>query len=63
MIHSCDKILNERDINYKKKLKYSDGFTFVGISYLKMDLCIQTSKLYSKYGLNTKYSHGTKKPA
>ena len=55
MIHSCDKILNERDINYKKKLKYSDGFTFVGISYLNMDLCIQTSKLYSKYGLNTKY--------
>ena len=55
MIHSSDKILNERDINYKKKLKYSDEFSFVGISYLKKDLCIQTPKLYSKYGLNTKY--------
>jgi hypothetical protein len=55
MIHSSDKILNEKDINYKKKFKYSEQFSFIGISYLKKDLCIQTPKLYSKYGLNTKY--------
>ena len=55
MIHSCDKILDSKNINYKKKLKYSEGFSFVGISYLKKDFCIQTPKLYSKYGLNKKY--------
>jgi len=55
MIHSCDKILDSKNINYKKKLKYSEGFSFVGISYSKKDFCIQTPKLYSKYGLNTKY--------
>ena len=55
MIHSCDKILDSKNINYKKKLKYSEGFSFVGISYLKCDFCIQTPKLYSKYGLNKKY--------
>ena len=55
MIHSCDKILDSKNINYKKKLKYSEEFSFVGISYLKRDFCIQTPKLYSKYGLNKKY--------
>jgi hypothetical protein len=55
MIHSCDKILDNKNINYKKKLKYSEEFSFVGISYLKRDFCIQTPKLYSKYGLNKKY--------
>ena len=55
MIHSCDKILDSKNINYKRKLKYSEEFSFVGISYLKQDFCIQTPKLYSKYGLNTKY--------
>ena len=55
MIHSCDKILDRKNINYKKKLKYSKEFSFVGISYLKKDFCIQTPKLYSKYGLNKKY--------
>ena len=55
MIHSCDKILDSKNINYKKKLKYSEGFSFVGISYFKRDFCIQTPKLYSKYGLNKKY--------
>lgn len=55
MIHTCDKILESKNINYKIKLKYSDGFSFVGISYLKHDFCIQTPKLYSKYGLNKKY--------
>lgn len=55
MIHSCDKILASKNINYKIKLKYSDGFSFIGISYLKHDFCIQTPKLYSKYGLNKKY--------
>lgn len=55
MIHSCDKILDSKNINYKKKLKYSEEFSFVGISYLKKDFCIQTPKLYSKYGLNKKY--------
>ena len=55
MIHSCDKILDSKNINYKKKLKYSKEFSFVGISYLKRDFCIQTPKLYSKYGLNKKY--------
>lgn len=55
MIHSCDKILDIKNINFKKKLKYSEEFSFVGISYLKKDFCIQTPKLYSKYGLNKKY--------
>ena len=55
MIHSCDKILDSQNINYKRKLKYSEEFSFVGISYLKRDFCIQTPKLYSKYGLNKKY--------
>ena len=55
MIHSCDKILESKNINYKIKLKYSEEFSFVGISYLKKDFCIQSPKLYSKYGLNTKY--------
>jgi hypothetical protein len=55
MIHSCDKILDSKNINYKRKLKYSEEFSFVGISYLKRDFCIQTPKLYSKYGLNKKY--------
>lgn len=55
MIHSCDKILASKNINYKIKLKYSEGFSFIGISYLKHDFCIQTPKLYSKYGLNKKY--------
>ena len=55
MIHSCDKILDSKNINYKKKLKYSKEFSFVGISYSKRDFCIQTPKLYSKYGLNKKY--------
>lgn len=55
MIHSCDKILDSKNINYKRKLKYSEEFSFVGISYLKLDFCIQTPKLYSKYGLNKKY--------
>lgn len=55
MIHLCDKILDIKNINFKKKLKYSEEFSFVGISYFKKDLCIQTPKLYSKYGLNKKY--------
>ena len=55
MIHSCDKILDSKNINYKRKLKYSEEFSFVGISYSKKDFCIQTPKLYSKYGLNKKY--------
>lgn len=55
MIHSCDKILDSKNINYKRNLKYSEEFSFVGISYLKRDFCIQTPKLYSKYGLNKKY--------
>ena len=47
--------INVRDINIKKGLKYSNDFTFVGLSYLKKDICIQTPKLYSKYGINDKY--------
>ena len=55
MIHLGDKVLYDKSINFKKKLKYSEQFSFIGISYLKQDLCIQTPKLYSKYGLNNKY--------
>tara|TARA_Y100000361_G_C11157384_1_gene345042 strand:- start:1596 stop:2315 length:720 start_codon:yes stop_codon:yes gene_type:complete len=43
------------NINFKKELKYSNHFSFVGLSYLKKDICIQTPKLYCQYGINDKY--------
>ena len=52
MIHSCDKILNEKDINYKKKLKYSDEFTFVSVSahWLSIGSCsIPATDIQSKH--------------
>ena len=42
------------NINFKKELKYSNHFSFVGLSYLKKDICIQTPKLYCQYGINDK---------
>jgi len=42
-------------INIKKSLKYSNDFTFVGLNISKQDICIQTPKLYTKYGINDKY--------
>jgi hypothetical protein len=47
--------LNVKDINIKKSLKYSNDFTFVGLSLNKKDICIQTPKLYTKYGINKNY--------
>ena len=47
--------LNVKDINIKKSLKYSNDFTFVGLSINKNDICIQTPKLYTKYGINDNY--------
>jgi hypothetical protein len=47
--------LNVKDINIKKSLKYSNDFTFVGLSLNKKDICMQTPKLYSKYGINNNY--------
>ena len=43
------------NINLKKKLKYSNNFSFVGLTYLKKDILIQTPKLYCQYGINEKY--------
>ena len=43
------------NINFKKKLKYSNNFSFVGLTYLKKDILIQTPKLYCQYGINEKY--------
>jgi len=44
-----------KNINLKKKLKYSNNFSFVGLTYLKKDILIQTPKLYCQYGINEKY--------
>ena len=44
-----------KNINFKKELKYSNHFSFVGLTYLKKDILIQTSKLYCQYGINEKY--------
>ena len=44
-----------KNINFKKKLKYSNNFSFVGLTYLKKDILIQTPKLYCQYGINEKY--------
>ena len=44
--------------NFKKELKYSNHFSFVGLSYLRKDICIQTPKLYCQFGINDKYSRG-----
>ena len=50
-----NKEINVQNINIKKKLKYSNDFTFVGLKYNKSDLLIQTPKLYCSYGVNEKY--------
>ena len=44
-----------KNINFKKELKYSNHFSFVGLTYLKKDILIQTPKLYCQYGINEKY--------
>jgi len=44
-----------KNINFKKKLKYSNDFSFVGLTYFKKDILIQTPKLYCQYGINEKY--------
>ena len=44
-----------KNINFKKELKYSNHFSFVGLTYLRKDICIQTPKLYCLYGINEKY--------
>ena len=49
------KDINNCNISYLKKLKYSKSFTFIPIKYNNDDLVIQTPKLYSKYGINNKY--------
>ena len=46
-------LANEYDsklLSVKKKLKYTDEFSFVPIKYNNDDLVIQTPKLYTKYG-------------
>tara|TARA_Y100001958_G_C21247521_1_gene578963 strand:+ start:7664 stop:8353 length:690 start_codon:yes stop_codon:yes gene_type:complete len=43
---------DSRLISIKKKLKYTNNFSFVPIKYNKTDLVIQTPKLYTKYGFN-----------
>lgn len=44
--------VNIKNINIRNKLKYSNNFDFVPITYNKTDFIIQTPKLYSKYGIN-----------
>ena len=48
--------LDINEINFKKSLKYSNDFTFIGLSIFKKDICIQTPKLYTKYGINNNYN-------
>ena len=47
--------IDMNNINFKKKLKYSNNFSFVGLTYFKKDILIQTPKLYCQYGINEKY--------
>ena len=52
-----NKDINVKNINIKKKLKYSNDFTFVGLNYNKSEFLIQTPKLYCSYGVNEKYDY------
>ena len=49
--------VNIKNIYIKNKLKYSNNFDFVPITYNKNDFIIQTPKLYTNYGINNFYNN------
>ena len=56
-----NQIINPKNINIKKKLKYSEYCTLIPIKYNNNDLIIQTPKMYIPYGEKYVYNNINKK--
>ena len=56
-----NQIINDKNINIKKKLKYSEKCTLIPIKYNNNDLIIQTPKLYIPFGEKFVYNNNKKK--
>jgi hypothetical protein len=56
-----NQIINSKNINIKKKLKYSENCTLIPIKYDNIDLIIQTPKMYIPYGEKYVYNNNKKK--
>ena len=56
-----NQIINYKNINIKKKLKYSEYCTLIPIKYNNNDLIIQTPKMYIPYGEKYVYNNINKK--
>ena len=56
-----NKIINPKNINIKKKLKYSEYCTLIPIKYNNDDLIIQTPKMYIPFGEKFVYNNKNKK--
>ena len=53
--------INDKNINIKKKLKYSENCTLIPIKYNNNDLIIQTPKMYIPFGEKFVYNNTKKK--
>ena len=56
-----NQIINDKNINIKKKLKYSEKCTLIPIKYNNNDLIIQTPKMYIPFGEKFVYNNNKKK--
>ena len=56
-----NQTINPKNINIKKKLKYSEYCTLIPIKYNNNDLIIQTPKMYIPYGEKYVYNNINKK--
>jgi len=56
-----NQIINPKNINVKKKLKYSEYCTLIPIKYNNNDLIIQTPKMYIPFGEKFVYNNDKKK--
>ena len=56
-----NQLINQNNINIKKKLKYSEYCTLIPIKYNNEDLIIQTPKMYIPFGEKFVYNNNNKK--
>ena len=56
ILHYKDIIIDNKKINLKKQINYSNELTFIPMKYDSKDILIQTPVLYSPFGINNLYN-------